>query len=151
MRSLSDQTLRTSIVVAINAYYELVNAEQEVVCLMLAKQAKHKLFERVKALHAYKQEDGQSVSFYLLKMKGYLDHLECLAELHTMLKLTEKGLPKKAAIHSIRGGKIQKDKNKLRDAKGSGKGKNKQAWAPNPKIPLPPKKDNPVKDSICHH
>ncbi|GJS26606.1 hypothetical protein Tco_0487226, partial [Tanacetum coccineum] len=136
---------KTATLEAVNAYYELVNAEQEVVCLMLAKeQAKHKLFERVKALHAYKQEDGQSVSFYLLKMKGYLDTLECLgypmpqelgvslilnslskdyeqfvqnynmhsmgktiAELHAMLKLTEKGLPKKAAtpvVLAIRGG-----------------------------------------------
>nr|GEU32676.1 putative retrotransposon Ty1-copia subclass protein [Tanacetum cinerariifolium] len=36
------------------------------------------LFETVKAFHAWKQEDGQSVSSYLLKMKSYLDTLECL-------------------------------------------------------------------------
>ncbi|GJZ23067.1 hypothetical protein Tco_0560526 [Tanacetum coccineum] len=39
---------------------------------------KGKLFETVKAFHACKQEDGQSVSFYLLKMKSYLDTVECL-------------------------------------------------------------------------
>nr|GEW16703.1 hypothetical protein [Tanacetum cinerariifolium] len=31
-----------------------------------------------------------------------------------------------------------------------GKGKNKQAYAPKPKIPPPPKRENPAKDSICH-
>ncbi|GJR43035.1 hypothetical protein Tco_1311138 [Tanacetum coccineum] len=90
---------------AINVYYELVNAQQEVACHMLAsmspylqktlenynaygmllelktifkEQAKRELFEIVKAFHAWKQEDGQSVSSYLLKMKGYLDNLEYL-------------------------------------------------------------------------
>ncbi|GKA85350.1 retrotransposon protein, putative, ty1-copia subclass [Tanacetum coccineum] len=31
-----------------------------------------------------------------------------------------------------------------------GKGKNKLAYAPKPKIPLPPKREDPAKDSICH-
>ncbi|GKA00167.1 hypothetical protein Tco_0672717, partial [Tanacetum coccineum] len=31
-----------------------------------------------------------------------------------------------------------------------GKGKSKLAYAPKPKIPPLPKKDNPVKDAICH-
>nr|GFA08513.1 hypothetical protein [Tanacetum cinerariifolium] len=37
-------------------------------------------------------------------------------------------------------------------AKGQnhGKGKNKQAYAPKPKISPPPKRENPAKDSICH-
>nr|GEX34933.1 hypothetical protein [Tanacetum cinerariifolium] len=46
-----------------------------------------------------------------------------IAELHVMLKLTEKGLPKKVVAHTvfaIIGGKIQKDKNKPRGAKGKG-------------------------------
>nr|GEW14682.1 zinc finger, CCHC-type [Tanacetum cinerariifolium] len=30
------------------------------------------------------------------------------------------------------------------------KGKNKQAYAPKPKIPPPPKREYPAKDSICH-
>nr|GEZ21158.1 hypothetical protein [Tanacetum cinerariifolium] len=47
--------------------------------------------------------------------------------------------------------KIKKDKKKPRGAKGKDKGKNKLAYAPNPKIPSPPKRDNPAKDSICHH
>nr|GEV40899.1 zinc finger, CCHC-type [Tanacetum cinerariifolium] len=89
----------------IDKYYETVNLEQEVACLMLLsmspdlqrtlekynaydmlkelktmfeEQAKHELFKIVKAFHACKQEEGQSVSSYLLKMKSYLDTLECL-------------------------------------------------------------------------
>ncbi|GKD46856.1 hypothetical protein Tco_1271501 [Tanacetum coccineum] len=60
-----------------------------------------------------------------------------IVELHAMLKLTEKGIPKKVAtpvVLSIRGGKIQKDKNKPQGAKGQEKGKTKLAYALNPKI-----------------
>ncbi|GKB38388.1 zinc finger, CCHC-type containing protein [Tanacetum coccineum] len=79
-------------------------------------------------------------------------------EMHAMLKLHEETLPKKDAqpvLHAIRAGRIQKkDKNKKpqKAAKGKdqGKWKTKLAYAPNPKIPPPPKKDNPVKDAICH-
>nr|GFB00285.1 hypothetical protein [Tanacetum cinerariifolium] len=89
----------------IDKYYETVNLEQEVVCLMMSsmspelqrtlekynsydmlkelettfkEQAKHKLFEIVKVFHACKKEEGQSISSYLLKMKSYLDTLECI-------------------------------------------------------------------------
>ncbi|GKD72688.1 hypothetical protein Tco_1330970 [Tanacetum coccineum] len=131
---------------------------------MFEEQAKQELFETIKAFNSYKQEEGQSVSSYLLNMKFYLDTLECLgyaipkelgvslilnslnkdcdhfvqnynmhsmgktlAELHAMLKLHEKG------------------------AKGKGEGKNKLAYDPKPKIPPPPKRKHPTKDSICHH
>ncbi|GJY09309.1 ribonuclease H-like domain-containing protein [Tanacetum coccineum] len=85
-------------------------------------------------------------------------------ELHAMLKLHEQTLPKKdaaPALHAIRAGKVQKNKNQKlhKAAKGNqGKGKTKlvyapvhtSAYAPKPKIPPPPKKDNPAKDAICH-
>ncbi|GKE43457.1 zinc finger, CCHC-type containing protein, partial [Tanacetum coccineum] len=202
----------------IDKYYETVNLEQEVACLMLLsmspglqrtlqkynaydmmkelktmfkEQAKHELFKAVKAFHACKQEEGQSVSFYILKMKSYLDTLERLdyvmlnelgvsliltslnkdydqfiqnynmhsmgktiVELHAMLKLHEKGIPKKAetpVVLAICEGKIQKYKKKPQGAKGQAKGNNKLAYAPKTKIPPPPKRDNLAKDSICHH
>ncbi|GKB67136.1 hypothetical protein Tco_0928548 [Tanacetum coccineum] len=130
----------------IDKYYESVNIEQEVACLMLSK-------------------DGQSVCSYLLKMKSYLDALERLgyamlyelgmiAKLHAMLKLHEKGIPKKAetpTVLAIREGRIQEDKKKPQGAKGKDKGKIKLAYAPKPKIPPSPKRDNPAKDSIFHH
>ncbi|GJX02218.1 hypothetical protein Tco_0186131 [Tanacetum coccineum] len=202
----------------IDKYYKTINLEQEDACLMLSsmspdlqrtlekynaydmlrelktmfeEQAKQELFETVKAFHACKKEEGQSVSFYLLKMKSYLDTMERLgyampnelgvslilnslnmnydhfiqnynmhsmgktiAELHPMLKLHEKSIPKKAetpAVLAIQEGKIQKDKKKPQGAKGKDKGNNKLAYAPKTKILPPPKRYNPAKDSICHH
>ncbi|GJT96253.1 zinc finger, CCHC-type containing protein [Tanacetum coccineum] len=85
-------------------------------------------------------------------------------ELHVMLKLHEETLPKKVvapALHAIRAGKVQKNKNKKpsKAAKGvQGKGNGKKAYvyvepsyAPKPKNPPPPKKDNLAKDAICHY
>nr|GEW36231.1 hypothetical protein [Tanacetum cinerariifolium] len=40
---------------------------------------------------------------------------------------------------------------KAREAKGKDNGKNKLAYDPKPKIPPPPKRDNPGKDFVCHH
>ncbi|GKB42203.1 hypothetical protein Tco_0887145 [Tanacetum coccineum] len=199
-------------------YYKTVNLKQEVACIMLLsmspdlqrtlekynaydmlkelktmfeEQVNQVLFEIVKAFHACKQEECQSVSSYLLKMKSYLGTLEHLgyampnelgvslilnslnknydqfiqnynmhsmgrtiAELHAMLKLHGKGILKKAetpTVLAIWVGKIHKDKKKLQGEYGKDNGKNKLAYAPKPKIPPPPKRDNPVKDSICHH
>ncbi|GKD68388.1 hypothetical protein Tco_1322478, partial [Tanacetum coccineum] len=91
---------------------------------MFEEQAKQELFEIVKAFHACKQEE-----VYMGKT---------LAELHAMLKLYEKGIPKKAetlAVLAIREGKIQKDKKKkLQGANGKAKGNNKLAYAPKTKI-----------------
>ncbi|GKE05140.1 hypothetical protein Tco_1397158 [Tanacetum coccineum] len=95
---------------------------------MFEEQAKHELFETVKAFQACKQEDGKT-----------------FAELHAMIKLHEKGIPKKVAtpaVLAIRGGKIQKDKKKPQGAKGKDKGKTKLAYAPKAKISPPPKRDN---------
>nr|GEV49690.1 cytochrome oxidase subunit 2, mitochondrial [Tanacetum cinerariifolium] len=110
------------------------------------------------------------MSSYVLKMKSYIDNLERLShpvslnlatmnELHAMLKLHEQTLLKKyvaPALHSIQAGRVQKKNHKNKKlqlaARGNnqGKGKTKLAYAPKPKIPLPPKKDNPAKDAICH-
>nr|GEU40126.1 hypothetical protein [Tanacetum cinerariifolium] len=55
-----------------NAYTRMVNEQQE---------AEQELFEIVKAFHACKQEEGQFVSTYVLKMKGYLDQMKHLGYL----------------------------------------------------------------------
>nr|GEX88721.1 reverse transcriptase domain-containing protein [Tanacetum cinerariifolium] len=90
----------------INRYYESVNVEQE------------ELFEIVKAFNACKQEDGQSVSLYLLKMKSYLDTLERLGNAMP----NELGVETPAVL-AIR----------------------------EPKIPLPPKRDNLAKEFAYYH
>nr|GEW62581.1 hypothetical protein [Tanacetum cinerariifolium] len=138
---------------------------------LFAQQAEQELLQTTRDFHSCKQEKGQSVSSYVLNMKGYIDNLERLGhpvtlglgvililislrkefdgfvqnynmhspgktinELHAMLKLHEQTLPKNnaPALHAIRARK------------------NKQAYAPKPKIPLPPKREDPAKDSICH-
>ncbi|GKB84129.1 retrotransposon protein, putative, ty1-copia subclass, partial [Tanacetum coccineum] len=45
---------------------------------MFQQQAEQELFETVKAFHACKQEEGQFISTYMLKMKAYLDQMEHL-------------------------------------------------------------------------
>ncbi|GKD35992.1 zinc finger, CCHC-type containing protein, partial [Tanacetum coccineum] len=151
----------------------------------------------VQEFHSYKQEEGQSVSSYVLKINGYIDNLERLGhtvslnlgvslilislhkefdsfvqnynmhsmgktinELHAMLKLHEQTLPKNNApsLHAIRAGKVQKGNNKHKKlqpqlaARGQNqrKGKNMPVYAPKPKIPPPPKREDPAKDSICY-
>ncbi|GJW50820.1 hypothetical protein Tco_0092171 [Tanacetum coccineum] len=47
---------------------------------MFAQQAEHELLQTVREFHACKQEEGQSVSSYVLKMKSYIDNLECLGQ-----------------------------------------------------------------------
>ncbi|GKD10486.1 hypothetical protein Tco_1190171 [Tanacetum coccineum] len=85
---------------------------------LFAQQAEQELLQTTRDFHSCKQEEGQSVSSYVLKMKGYIDNLERLGhpvtlglavrktvnELHAMLKLHEQTLPKNnaPALHTIR-------------------------------------------------
>nr|GEV37559.1 zinc finger, CCHC-type [Tanacetum cinerariifolium] len=86
-----------------NAYTRMVIEQQEVACLMVVsmtpeiqkkledrrafeilqdlktmfqQQAQQELFETIKAFYACKQEEGQSVSIYVLKIKAYLDQID---------------------------------------------------------------------------
>nr|GEW33934.1 hypothetical protein [Tanacetum cinerariifolium] len=133
--------------------------------------AEQELLQTTRDFHSCKQEEGQSVSSYVMNMKGYIDNLERLGhpvtlglggktinEFHTMLKLHEQTLPKNntPALHAIRAGKVQKvNKHKKSQpqmaARGQNheKGKNKQAYALKPKISPPPKREDLAKDSIC--
>ncbi|GJS64367.1 zinc finger, CCHC-type containing protein [Tanacetum coccineum] len=140
---------------------------------LFAQQAEQELVQTTRDFHSCKQEEKRSVSLYILKMKGYIDNLGHLGhpvslglavslilisprkefdgfmknynmhnmgkkvnELHAMLKLHEQTLPKNNAstLHAIR----------------AGKRKNKLVYAPKPKIPPPPKREDPAKDSICY-
>ncbi|GJW08670.1 retrotransposon protein, putative, ty1-copia subclass [Tanacetum coccineum] len=125
---------------------------------MFAQQAEHELLEIVKAFHACKQEEGQSVSSYVLKMKSYIDNLERLGHHVSLgLALHESGLLKKdvtPAVLVIKVGKIQKNKGKKPQAakgKNHSIGKAKLAYAPKANILPPPKKEHPTKDATSHH
>ncbi|GKE74727.1 hypothetical protein Tco_1536768 [Tanacetum coccineum] len=139
---------------------------------MLIQQAEQELLQTKRDFHSCKQEEGQSASSYVLKMKGYIDNLERLGypvtlslvvslilislrkefngfvqnynmhslgktvnELHGILKLHEQtlALPKNNAT-----------------ALPAGNGKNKHAYAPKPKIPPLPKREDPANESIYH-
>nr|GEV86669.1 zinc finger, CCHC-type [Tanacetum cinerariifolium] len=45
---------------------------------LFAQQAEHELLQTTRDFHSCRQEEGQSVSSYVLKMKGYIDNLERL-------------------------------------------------------------------------
>nr|GEY51975.1 hypothetical protein [Tanacetum cinerariifolium] len=99
---------------------------------LFAQQAEQKLLQTMREFHSCKQEEGQSVSSYVLKMNSYIDNLERLGHPMT-LGLGHKAQPQLAA----RG-------------QNQWNGKNKLAYAPKPKIPPPPKRKDPAKDSVCH-
>nr|GFB58854.1 zinc finger, CCHC-type [Tanacetum cinerariifolium] len=91
---------------------------------LFAQQAEQELLQTTRDFHSCRQEEGQLVSLYVLKMKGYIDNLERLGhpvtlglgnyimhsmrktvnELHAMLKLHEQTLPKSNApvLNAIR-------------------------------------------------
>ncbi|GJV07069.1 retrotransposon protein, putative, ty1-copia subclass [Tanacetum coccineum] len=134
--------------VARDAYNALYNAQNEVACLMLGSMS----HELQKALKNYKAYDMIQELKTMFEEQAKQELFETVKAFHACKQ--EEGIPKKAetpAVLAIREGKIQKDKKKPRGAKGKDKGKNKLAYAPKPKIPPPPKRDNPTKDSICHH
>ncbi|GKB19080.1 hypothetical protein Tco_0853003 [Tanacetum coccineum] len=113
----------------IDKYYDSVNLEEAVACIMLSR--------RWSVSKLLSLEDEELLGHFRMP-RLYV------AELHAMLKLHEKGIPKNAetpTILAIREGKIQKDKKKPRGAKGKDKGKTKLAYAPKPKIPPSPKRE----------
>ncbi|GJZ71170.1 retrotransposon protein, putative, ty1-copia subclass, partial [Tanacetum coccineum] len=132
----------------------------EILAAHTAWQAEQELLQTTRDFHSCKQEEGQSISSYVLKMKGYIENLEGLGNPVTLgLALHEQTLPKNnaLALHAIQAGKVQKGKKHKKPqpqmaARGQnqGNGKNKHAYAPKPKIPPLLKREDPAKDSICH-
>ncbi|GJS73301.1 retrotransposon protein, putative, ty1-copia subclass [Tanacetum coccineum] len=141
---------------------------------MFEKQVGVERFDLIQTFHAYKQEEGQSISSFVLKMKSYVEQLERLgyvlpnynmhnmgktiSELHALLIEYEKGLPKKDAtpqVLTIHGGRIQKPNKKPQAAKGKGKGKgkgkNKLVYAPKSKNLRHVAKEHSKKEEACHH
>ncbi|GJR82148.1 hypothetical protein Tco_0152933, partial [Tanacetum coccineum] len=145
--------------VARDAYEALYDVQNEVACLMLGsmspdiqralenykaydmiqelktmfkEQAKQELYEIVKAFYAcYAMPNELGVSLILNSLNKYYDQFIQNYNMHSMGKTL-------AELH----GRIQKDKKKPQGAKGKDKGKNKLAYAPKPKIPPSPKRDN---------
>nr|GEV83525.1 retrovirus-related Pol polyprotein from transposon TNT 1-94 [Tanacetum cinerariifolium] len=51
---------------------------------LFAQQAEQELLQTTRDFHSCRQEEGKSVSLYVLKMKGYIDNLERLGHLVTL-------------------------------------------------------------------
>ncbi|GJS48505.1 retrovirus-related pol polyprotein from transposon TNT 1-94 [Tanacetum coccineum] len=136
--------------------------------MLYVQQADQELLQTVREFHACKQEERQSVSSY--EYDGFVQNYnmhsmgKTVTELHAMLKPHKQTLPQKEvapALYAIRAGRVQKNQKKKshKAAKGTqGKGKAKMGYgpvqappfAPKPKNPPTPKKDNPAKEAICH-
>nr|GEX82297.1 zinc finger, CCHC-type [Tanacetum cinerariifolium] len=104
---------------------------------LFAQQEEQELLQTTRDFHSCKQEEGQSVSSYVLKMKGYIENLERLGHPVTLVL-----------------GKVNKHKKPQPEMAAMGqnhkKGKNKFAFAPKPKIPPLPKREDLSNDSIYH-
>ncbi|GJX22050.1 retrotransposon protein, putative, ty1-copia subclass [Tanacetum coccineum] len=110
--------------------------------MLFAQQVEQELLQIVQEFYACKQEEGQSVSSYVLKMKSYIDSLERLRHAMTQ-KLAE-------------GSRKTKRRNRISLLTGIRERKSKDglctcaSFSPKPKNPTTPKKDNPAKDAIYH-
>nr|GEV47521.1 hypothetical protein [Tanacetum cinerariifolium] len=132
------------------AHTAWIKGSKEIVGLMLMTM-EPEIQQNLETLHAHEM---------LLELNTLFAHLwKTINELHAMLNLHEQTLSKNnaPALHAIRAGKVQKvNKHKKSQpqmaARGQNhrKGKNKQAYAPKPKIPPPPKRGDPAKDSIYY-
>ncbi|GJW06658.1 retrotransposon protein, putative, ty1-copia subclass [Tanacetum coccineum] len=115
-----------------NAYTRMVVEQQEVVCLMLVSmtpgiqknledRTAFEILQELKTMFQQQVEQELFETNYNMHGMG-----KSIPELHAMLKLAEKGDPKKApAVLAIRQGQIQKSKPQ---ARGKGKNKSKKTW-----------------------
>nr|GEZ29814.1 hypothetical protein [Tanacetum cinerariifolium] len=62
------------------AHAAWVKGQKKELKAMFSKQVEHELLQTVREFHACKQEEGQSVSSYILKMKSFIDNLEHLGQ-----------------------------------------------------------------------
>ncbi|GJW26362.1 zinc finger, CCHC-type containing protein [Tanacetum coccineum] len=129
---------------------------------MFSKQAEQELLQTVREFHTCKQEEGQSVSSYVLKMKGYIDNLERLGQpvgQNLVVSLIFVSLNKDFDIfvqnYNMHGmGKTVNELHamlKLHEDTLPKKDANPALHAIRAgRTPPPPKKDNPAKDAIYH-
>ncbi|GJV52143.1 zinc finger, CCHC-type containing protein [Tanacetum coccineum] len=129
---------------------------------MFSKQAEQELLQTVREFHTYKQEEGQSVSSHVLKMKSYIDNLERLGQpvgqnlaVSLILVSLNKDFASFVQNFNMHGmGKTVNELHamlKLHEETLPKKDVNPALHAIRAgRTPPPPKKDNPAKDAIFH-
>nr|GFB15666.1 hypothetical protein [Tanacetum cinerariifolium] len=136
---------------------------------LFAQQAEQELLQTTRDFHSCRQEEGQSVSSYVLKMKRYIDNLERLGHPITLglgvsliligLRKEYDGFVQNYNMHSM--GKTVNELHamlKLHEETHNLPKSNAPAlhviqagkFASKPKVPPSSKRENPAKDSICH-
>nr|GEV88974.1 hypothetical protein [Tanacetum cinerariifolium] len=126
---------------------------------MFEKYARVERFDCIQTFHACKYKAGKPVVVYVLKMKGYVEQLECLGymlpqdlSVGLILNVLNSDFARFAEtsrVMAIRSSKIQKANKKV--LKANGKGKDKQVYIPKPINPKLTAKEHPAKDDTYHH
>ncbi|GJU60990.1 zinc finger, CCHC-type containing protein [Tanacetum coccineum] len=138
-----------------------VKAQKEIAGLMLMTMEPdiQKNLEHLGVFDVLKQEEGQSVSSYVLKMKSYIDNLEHLGHAMTQnlsvsfilvsLRKEYDSFVQNYNIHSM-GKTLTELHAMLKLHEQTLPPKEAPPFAPKPKNLTTPKKDNPTKDVICY-
>nr|GEU42197.1 zinc finger, CCHC-type [Tanacetum cinerariifolium] len=141
----------------IAAHVAWIKGSKDIVRLMLMTM-KPEIQQNLDNLHAHEMRQELKTLFSKQVEQELLQTImgKTMNELHSMLKLHEQTLPKNnaPALHDIRVGKVQKGNKKYKPqpqlatkGQNQGKGKNKLAYASKLRIPPPPKREDPAKDS----
>nr|GEV67990.1 hypothetical protein [Tanacetum cinerariifolium] len=126
---------------AIVLYTHWVDMQKEIACLMLASMT----------LELQNNMEDFTANDMLKELKTMFSQLTGMSKNHVSLELGL-SLILTSLSKDYDGFKDPKKNKKLHDAQGKvqGKGKSKLAYAPKPKIPLPPNNEHPAKDAICY-
>nr|GEZ60573.1 hypothetical protein [Tanacetum cinerariifolium] len=134
---------------------------------MYSKQAEQELLQTVREFQTSKQEESQSVSSHVLKMKGYIENLERLGQpvgqnlaVSLILVSLNKDFDSFVQNYNMHGmGKTVNELHAMLKLHEETLPKKDARWEMlqtiphlllNLRPPPLPKKDNPAKDAICH-
>ncbi|GJY56498.1 hypothetical protein Tco_0455613 [Tanacetum coccineum] len=138
---------------------------------MFEKQAGVERFDLIQTFHACKQEEVKPVGPYVIKMKGYVEHLKHFG--YVLSQDLSVGLILNGLIRFVRNYNMHNMRKTIGElhallieyekglpkkavtpqgkGKGKGKGKDKPVYISKPKNPIPSTKEHPTKDDACHH
>ncbi|GJT72270.1 retrotransposon protein, putative, ty1-copia subclass [Tanacetum coccineum] len=134
-----------------NAVYDAHNELKELKS-MFEKQARVGRFDLIQTFHSCKQNEGKLVSSYVLKMKGYMEQLECLS--YVLPQDLSVGLIMNGLTSDFAGFVRNYNMHNMRKTIGELHAlliEYEKVYIPKPKNPKPSSKEHPAKDDTCHH